>query len=416
MPNRRKFLLKSGLYGFVGFTAYSTWRGFRYPPLMFTLADESPEQQVGNLTVLTNDAIVVKKDGPLKNLSADFKLRAYGPEPKIVLRPEQSGNLSLLVNNVHKESDVSVSGAQLLDHRIDKTNHFLSLKLEKAQEVTLEFTFRRPDDYRFAAIGDTGGDKELDWCLQRMAQSGADFLLHLGDFVYQEGDYQRALDYFCHSEVPCYVSIGNHDFHHKGKIFQPYLDYIGVFSHAFQLGEVRFLNVDSANDFFPPWAGQRGRLLEALAESNQTDQQEQGVRETIAFTHRPLKDFRDGEDHDINGVHEAKWLHKKLLEAGTTHFFAGHVHDRHELDHEGLLQIIAGQGLAHQDLLLHKPVSEFVLGQVTTGQAVSYTWQPLLMPVSWHCNSVHLRYLRNSKHLKVLQDSGQFCPALVEKV
>lgn len=411
--NRRKFLKRSAIVSSVGFVAYSAWRGFRYPPLMYVLKDEENDRTLNGIEINLQEAILVKPDSPIDVYKADVALRAFSPEPTVQLKNVTSSQLKVVMNNVHAESLLSVDGAELSSHEIEGTNHILVLNKFANGNATIKFEFPRPDHYRFATIGDTGGDKELYWCLKRMAGKGADFILHLGDFVYQEGDYQQAIEYFYGSRVPCYVSIGNHDFHKNGKIFQPYLDYLGVFNHAFKLGDVRFVNIDSANDFFPPWAGQRGQLMEALAEPSVI--QAQNIQETIVFSHRPLVDYRDGEDHGINGVHEAKWLHKQFLKAQVSLFFAGHIHDRHELDHQGVLQVIAGQGLGHQDLLLGRKVSEFVLADVIKGQKVQHTWQGLIMPTKLHCNSVHLKYLRKKSQsdlLEVYNKSGRLCENL----
>lgn len=389
----------------LGFIGYSCWRGFRYPPLMYVTKPHSLEYQPNHISLSLTDAILVKTGSPLDRFPTDLKLRAFAPEPIVRLHKHKQTVTRLVINNVHAESSVIISGAELHDHQVSGTNHLLELRRsgKDTSDITVKFAFPWPEAYRFAAIGDTGGDKELYWCLKRMAQVGADFALHLGDFVYQEGDYPQAIEYFYTSSIPCYIAIGNHDFHHKGKIFQPYLDYLGIFSHAFQLGNTRFVNIDSANDFFPPWAGQRGQLVETLASQPTNKEQE-----TLAFSHRPLRDYRAGEDHAINGVFEADWLHRQLLAANTSHFFAGHIHDKHELDHQGLNQVIAGQGLGHQDLLMGKNVSEFVLADISQGKKMDYSWQPLVMPAALHCNSVHLRYLKNKKQFTMLKQANEF--------
>ena len=412
--NRRKFLMRSGIAAGVGFAAYSSWRGFRYPPLMYVLEHEESNHDLNGTNINLQQAILVKSGSPLKSYQADISLRAFAPEPTIVLQlPSSSTALKVVMNNVHADSAVSVVGAELIDHEVDGINQVLTLNKFKGDSTTIKFQFPRPNNYRFAAIGDTGGDKELFWCLKRMTGKDADFILHLGDFVYQEGDYQQAIEYFYDSPIPCYISIGNHDFHDNGQIFQPYLDYLGVFNHAFKLGDVRFVNLDSANDFFPPWAGQRGELMKAIADPAII--QSLNIQETVVFSHRPMIDYRLGEDHAINGILEERWLHKQFLKAGVSHFLAGHIHDRHELDHQGVLQVIAGQGLGHQDLLLGRKVSEFVMADVIKGRKTQYSWQSLIMPTRLHCNSIHLKYLRKhnqSDLLETYRKSGRLCQNL----
>ncbi|MGH1541735.1 MAG: metallophosphoesterase family protein [Arenicella sp.] len=404
MSSRRHFLKRASLIGLTGFVGYSVYRGFRYPPLMFVLDEYPYRSELDGLNVNLQDAMYLKP----ANTGA-LRMRATAPEPKVFLRSADARTVLLSVNNVHPKASVLVEGGEIADHSIEKTNHFIQVKIPKENTVKLSWQFPDPEQYRFAVIGDTGGGTELQWCLERSAQLQADFMLHLGDFVYVDGDYQKAVENFQDSEIPCYVTIGNHDFHNNGKIYHTFLEEIGVFNNIFQLGDVQFLNMDSANDFFPPWAGQRGALIQKLIERRESGQST--ATETVAFTHRPLADFRIGEDHDINGVHEAQWLTEKLFQAGVGHFFAGHVHDNHSMDYRGIQQVIAGQGLGHKDLLAGKQISEILLVDAVKGQELHYDWQQLAMPWDHHCSTVYQHYKEKDTMLERLREIEKLCSA-----
>ena len=114
----------------------------------------------------------------------------------------------------------------------------LIFKADKDVELHWQVPFK--DEFTFASIGDSGGNHELSWCLKRSAELGAEFLLHLGDFNYQDGDYERAIDLFHNAPIPCYITIGNHDFHDSGLLHHQFTDYLGPFNSVFSLGNVRF--------------------------------------------------------------------------------------------------------------------------------------------------------------------------------
>ena len=328
-----------------------------------------------------------------KHSNNTFLFRAFAPEPIIQLKAKSGTQLFLFINNVHPEIIWQVDEGQLIESAsLGNTNHMLHVKAGDSETVKLRAVFPREDGYRFAAIGDTGGESELSWCIHRAKQLDADFLLHLGDFAYSDGDYSKAVSRFHKATLPCYIAIGNHDFHYSGKIFQPYINELGVFSHRFQLHDSQFINIDTANDFFPPSAGQRGDVIKSMVSGESLG----GVAPTehFAFSHRPLKDMRPGDDHHINGVGEREWLQKVFKQVGLKYYFCGHVHHKFETDLDGVLQLNAGQGLGHEDLLANRSISEICLVQKERGLAASHTWKELQMPVEYYRNAVHINYMR----------------------
>ena len=234
--------------------------------------------------------------------------------------------------------------------------------------------------YSFAAIGDTGGDQELAWCIQRAHQLGARFMLHLGDFNYQAGDYQRSIDLFDQAPLPIYVSIGNHDFHDSGLLHSEFRRNIGPLNHAFAIGKTRFANLDTAASMLPYGAGHRGALLESLRNTRL------GFTDTVAFTHRPLVDPSDDSTHDIGSVGERDWLIESLKQAGASTLLSGHIHIYNRVSYDGIENFIVGQGLGHQDLIVNRDYSKILIGEVDTDGRVSYHPEPLAMPMNLHCH------------------------------
>ena len=114
-------------------------------------------------------------------------------------------------------------------------------------------------------------------------------------------------------------------------------------NNAFLVNGVRLVNLDTGADFFPAQSGNRGKLLNSLSKT---------PNQQIAFTHRPLKDPRPHDDHEIGGINEIAWLIEALKATGGSYFLNGHVHHSAEFDIEGIRQYTVGEGLAHEDLVL----------------------------------------------------------------
>ncbi|GIT25701.1 MAG: hypothetical protein CM1200mP41_17450 [Gammaproteobacteria bacterium] len=102
-----------------------------------------------------------------------------------------SGEFEFQINNIHPQATLQPVGDGIV---VDENRNGLSRRVRGtlgSSPLALEWRFPNAKNYRFAAIGDTGGDEELRWVLARSEQLGASFLLHLGDFNYQAGDYDR---------------------------------------------------------------------------------------------------------------------------------------------------------------------------------------------------------------------------------
>lgn len=379
--SRRNFIAKStlGLLG-AGLGVYSYQRGLRLPPLHWdprhpksTFAMTGIDQAFGSDLIHTSNT----------ETQVDACFRAFAPEPSLTLLSTNSQTYRIRINNVVSDAELRLDADRktTLNEEVEGTQRNILIELNANQKVVLNWKLAKQQGYHFASIGDSGGDKELAWCLQRAHALGARFLLHLGDFNYQAGDYDRAIELFNNSPLPVYVTIGNHDFHDNGALYGQFLSEIGPLNNSFAIGKTRFANIDTAANFLPYSAGIRGKLFEQL-------QQQDGFTETVAFTHRPLHDPapEGGSHHDIGSVGERDWLIHALKTIDAPTLLSGHIHIFDRTQFNGIDNIIAGQGLGHQDLIVGRDHSKMAIGHVDTDGKVTYTTAELAMPMNLHCH------------------------------
>lgn len=377
-PVRRKFINAAAIglaaCGTLGM-GYGLSRGFRFPPLSLEphpLPSEFKLNKTASQFVSQNVIQLSKRS------DVDIAFRAFSPEPTIIINNVINGEITLSLNNVLPEAELA-SNADVTES-INGINRHVTISTKSNQTIELSWKLPFNKDFTFASIGDSGGDKELEWCLQRAHQLGAKFLLHLGDFNYQSGDYDRSVKLFHNSPIPCFISIGNHDFHDSGKIYPQFLAELGPLNHAFTIGKTRFVNIDTAASMFPYSSGKRGRMLNALQAANGQ------VNDTVSFTHRPLHDPIEGSTHDIGNDGERDWLINALTKINSKTLLSGHIHIYDRTEFMGIDNIIAGQGLGHQDIITMSDYSKIVIGHVANDGHVSYSPEPLSMPMNLHCH------------------------------
>jgi hypothetical protein len=415
MTSRRQLLRYLGCAALslsgIGLGVYTYQRGIRLPTLHWDPLAHSKQFTIQGLgQSFGTDLIQTPLRGASDESSVNARFRAFAPEPSLVLQPEGPSEVHILISNIASEAVLNYSPSGLKISEISSNSkRTLSIETGSSREISLQWSLPQYADYTFASIGDTGGDKELNWCIERAHALGAKFLLHLGDFNYQEGDYQRSIDAFNNAPLPVYVSIGNHDHHNNGAIYQRFMDEIGPLNNAFAIGQTRFVNIDTSANILPYGAGQRGELLEQLAADN--NDAGNNYADTVAFTHRPLHDPSEDSHHDIGSTGERDWLVASLKKINAKTLLSGHIQLYDRSDFDGIDNIIAGQGLGHQDLLINGDASKMVLGHVNGSGEVRYTAEPLAMPMEAHC---HPRIdpvkdsLRDGEHqalLKVLEEA-----------
>lgn len=370
--SRRKLLTLAGLGALGGAVGYAYIKGVRYPILALT-PDVSP-------TATQQEGVEVQAYGAVYQGTTDdgaIRFRAYVPEPRLDVRANSGHSWRLLLENIHPDATLITDAIpQGLSEQRDNLTRIMEAETKTDKSWQLSWRFPKQDAYRFTVIGDTGGGTELDWVLTRSVELGADFIVHLGDLNYDKGDLQRSAEAFNKAAIPSFVAIGNHDFREGWQpLYKQFTQLIGPRNSSFRLGGIQFLNLDTATDFWPPDRGARLRLLKQFP----TGEPDPAFRDFVVFTHRPL--------NTIGGLGEADWLRKQLLERGVDNLLAGHNHIKKEFDDGGLHTFISGQGLAHADLIVGRPIAEILVADVAPGQRVQFNWAPLIMPLEAHCNS-----------------------------
>lgn len=387
--NRRRFLLLAGSGLAVGGAAYTYARGVRFPLLHFAGAGPVDHWSVDGIGVVVKGAVFqsVEPDG--------LRLRAFVPEPEVKMRGDGRAAMRIVLENLHPNARLTVNraetgGQSVVEEQRDNLTRTITVKPTGGNETGISWRFPNPERYRFAAIGDSGGGTELRWVLKRASALGADFLIHLGDIYYEKGDFDRASINLNTADIPTYAAIGDHDFSKGWRALYPkFHRLIGPSNWVFSLGGVEFVNFDTAAHFFPTARGRRAQILQNLAQVGSGD----SVRDRVAVTHTPLSDPDPERNHALSRPAAARWLRERLLASGTRRLLAGNIHIKAEFDDRGLHTYIAGQGLAHADLIVDRPYAEILVGDVEPGQTVRYQWKPLNMPVEAHCSARIMRVL-----------------------
>ncbi|MFQ5750195.1 MAG: metallophosphoesterase family protein, partial [Planctomycetota bacterium] len=291
MSRLRQFLLAVLLVSAV-LAGAGLEHGFRYPPLQLDPAP-APLKAGG-------PAWSVRGEGACSAGMRDGMpvLRSFRPEPVLFLENRSPEPLRVVLENVHPEARLLATPGGLTsswtgDHPLERILEMAGAESGSARTVRAKVFFPDRTAYTFAAIGDTGGATELKHCLDAAADLGADFLIHLGDFAYAEGQLVNAARLLREASIPVFAAIGNHDFHggHRNR-FLLFRDSIGPLDSFFSFRGVEFLNLDTAADLVPAGAGRRGTLLRQV-ESLRKPMQARGVLPPlVVFSHRPLVDPR----------------------------------------------------------------------------------------------------------------------------
>lgn len=406
MNANAKRLVASLIVLVIGALAIAVYvKGVRFPPPQFEPgAVETTAVHVSlGYRVTANGAYYQEVD------DGGMRFRAFTPQPEISVVAEQTAELHVRLENVHPLALLNAGDTEVTEQKQGLVRQ-VRARTTPGSSLQLRWRLPNPDTYRFTAIGDTGGGAELRWALQRSAQLGADFVLHLGDISYAKEDFSRAVTALNASPLPVYVAIGNHDFHAAGRpIHGFFAQHIGPRNSTFSLGGVRFVNLDTAVFAFPSSMGMRGRLVRSLP--SLTDAASK-IREYVVFTHKPLSDPRPPETanypHALGSL-EARWLRRELLQRGVRSMLAGHIHIATEFEQRGLKTYVSGQGLAHADLIVDRPEARILVGDVAPGQAVQYRWEPLDMPFAAHCSPRGWEVLEALGKLDVLAQLRASC-------
>lgn len=368
---RGKILLVVGLSlgGFLGLGWFAF--GLRLPPLQWEPATRATQRESSNGEVFVEAQgayFVEDRDGTLV-------FRAFVPEPTLIVQAKRATEARVVVQNLSpllESGPVAAATVQGLER---------SYVFPIQEGVGLLIQPRFPEEkaaFRFAAIGDTGGEKELQVAIDRAQALGADFLLHLGDIEYQEGALGRAARILNDASIPTYVAIGNHDFHDGLRlVHRDFTELLGPRNAVFSLGGVQFLNLDTAADTYPAASGERGRLISRLLEK---EVDRSGT--TVVFTHRPLKDPRlaspDEDGHNVGSEGERNWLASVFSELGVDLLLHGHIHQSFAYETAGIPSYIVGNGLGFVEMDTSREEPSLLIGEWSIAKpTVQCRWETL---------------------------------------
>ncbi|MEE9446478.1 MAG: metallophosphoesterase [Arenicellales bacterium] len=383
--NRLKTIFLWVLLAIIAFVVFGYFSVYRYPRLTL---DPSPKAQ--QLTLASGTQLAFKGAYLKRKGLADF--RAFTPDVQLQIHSgEQSDSeIVLQIENIHPQATLHIEGdsAQIQESSEGLLRKVSLKNIPPKTKVNLTWRFPEKPSYRFAAIGDTGGNKELSWGLIRAQQLGADFVLHLGDAYYDSDEIGQVGARMNQSSIPVYTANGNHDFRGPdGNSIQTFLQNVSPLNARFSLLGHCFLNVDTGAYMFPPNKGGRATLL--AAEIKAQAQNPQACKDYIVFTHKPiLSDFIaefPQREHSLHG-YDAKPLIKQLQALKNVTIIAGHIHQDFEFKQDGLRTIVTGSGLAQADLMEGEYRAQILLGDIVADAFVKTQWARNKMPMAYHCS------------------------------
>ncbi|GJL83723.1 MAG: hypothetical protein DHS20C01_33570 [marine bacterium B5-7] len=388
---------------------YGWINGVRFPILQFEppLRPQRLDLQRPSVVIDLTDAYLQEPSRQGDGLA--LTVRAFSPHPKVVIEARQQLDLDIIIRNLSPRAELEPSsGISIREESLTKINRRLQMTLPVGRHV-IRYGVPFENSFSFTAIGDSGSSMELGWCLERSHQLGADFMLHTGDFFYSNNDPLRLPGILDESPLPVYAAIGNHDFSDNGRFLADDFTYIvGPRNYYFRLGDTAIVSFDTGASTWPVGGADRHLLFTEL------EQLKSDVRHWVLMTHRPLHDplavSRYEEPHTLSN-REIKWVIEKLV--GLTPapvLLTGHIHISAGFEEDGIKTYITGMGLASGNLVSGRAVARILQGEKIPGQGVSYKWQPLNMPVRFHCHEKNASTVKSAGKIAPEGSFGESCP------
>jgi hypothetical protein len=332
------------------------------------------------------------------NLGLKLVVRAFAPEPIVLIQTENDFHLELVIKNISADAMLQTDFSGDLSETQETTiNRILKCKTGTGR-ISLVWTVPFTKEYRFTAIGDSGAGTELNWCLHRSVELKANFVLHLGDVFYDDDDIQKFEGNLDRSPLPIYISIGNHDFQKSGRNLHPlFTNLAGPMNSLFQIGNTSFVNFDTSASTWPSSSGNRAKIFD-LAQSvkSQTNQ-------WVFMTHRPFHDTREyitEDEKHILSAREHEYVMRRMLSLDSSPtLLAGHIHDSIDVFQDNIQTYIAGDGLGVRNMVTGKNVSKILVGEQELTKKIKFSWESLNLPKELHCHSkaVNTRRLLNER-------------------
>ncbi len=374
---------------------YGQHRVIRYPRLTV-----DPQQRD---IALVNNGLQIKASGAYLKEMLDTRFRAYQPDVSLQINVEEQIVRQIIrLENIHPDAVLTQTGdnrAGVLESKHGLLREVELTGLKAGEVVNLAWGFPEKSAYRFVAIGDTGGDRELSWGLKRAGELGADFILHMGDAYYAEPELGGIGARLNEAEVPVYTANGNHDFLGPNRnVIEQFLKNVGPLNARFSLLGNCFVNLDTGAYMYPAHKGARaGQLAVEVIEQRRNPAR---CSNTIVFTHKPMVTEFEAEfqqrDHALHG-YDAKRLMEQIQQLNRVTLLAGHIHNDFEFEQDGFKTYVTGSGLAHKDLMKGGHHARVLVGEIQANQAVKLDWELNAMPMEYHCSEKIYRLLKKHK-------------------
>ncbi|MFQ5846643.1 MAG: metallophosphoesterase family protein [Candidatus Methylomirabilales bacterium] len=192
------------------------------------------------------------------------------------------------------------------------------------------------DPYTFAVIGDTKGNQEIaEWLFEKGQDTKPAFVLHLGDFVEDPGEweYRYVVPEFQEiRHVPVFVVPGNHDLDMKGSKEGQWFDRV--------LGP-RQIHFIYRNDLFIIADDVTQSIGDLVRWLDEVLQREAGGRRYIFLAmHIPIFDIKN----DQFLVERSHPIHQLAKKWGISYAFFGNYHSFLSMEVDGVKYVVSGGG------------------------------------------------------------------------
>jgi predicted phosphodiesterase len=261
-------------------------------------------------------------------------LRAWVPDPVIrVVEPGDQDEAVLRIENLAARAHLEASGP------VEETRAGLVRTLRFSPRATRRLAFNAPvDEVRFAVLGDTGDAPTFVEALRVAAADGADFLLHVGDLIYEDEQMANIRRILASAPLAVYLVRGNHDYRNQARI-----DFVRAIAppyYSFRIGRATFIVLDNADDYLP---GLWRRSSQYRWWTSMMSESRDGP--LFVAMHKPVFDRRGGR---AGAAMVDRAFGRQLLNdfgrAGVDAVFTGHAHASHVWLEDGIQFVVNGEG------------------------------------------------------------------------
>ena len=287
-------------------------------------------QKSGNVTITADGALIAKMDkgiAVIKCIQPNVKLKLSNVGGKAETLRLKCSNISpALFGASVKEGEIVKSGLNFVVLK-------LNLPASSHREIVIAPLKKDLKKYTFAVLGDSRHRTALHRkILAKIAKSNALFAVNLGDIVNHgtKQEYQAFLREIADFPLPYYITPGNHEVAADGG-FQRFVKYISPVDYSFDLGDFRFILLDTC----------RGRITDA--QFAWMEKLMKGSKNIFVLHHiPPFSPNPKMKSHILHSDKEAKKLMALMEKYKVKAMFGAHIHAYLRAKRKGIDYIIAG--------------------------------------------------------------------------